>query len=454
MDLVDIVATPIVWMAGGVLVGQQARRLPQRLATWAYVGYAAHLVAGLSQVVLTRDYFGGGDMFRYALEGGWVAEAVNRSPQALLPEAVKLAFQQEAHLPIHVTGAGSNTGSMVALSGLLLLITGGSLHATIAAIATSAYLGKLLLYRALRQRIPESSKGLLLACLLLPSAVFWSSGLLKESIAIGPTCAIAAILLRTRKWLSWRGALIVVLAVPIALVKTYILFALVIAASVVVYLERAGRRGTIAIKPWYLILGSSVAAGALVVLGRIFPEYAFDNLGESLAQLQVDGQRNPGGSNYFFATGQERSLAGQLGYAPIAIATSLFRPFFFEFHNAASFVAAAESSVISLLALRAMIKRRWRELLQSILNSPVLAFCAAFTLAFGLGVGLGTTNMGTLSRYRVPLMPFWATLLIIWNADLFDRKTAPRSPAGHAASRDMVTSKRRLRGRRAAEADA
>jgi hypothetical protein len=45
-----------------------------------------------------------------------------------------------------------------------------------------------------------------------------------------------------------------------------------------------------------------------------------------------------------------------------------------------------------------------------------MMFCATFTLALALGTGLATTNLGTLSRYRAPMMPFFFTLLLVLRA--------------------------------------
>jgi len=36
-----------------------------------------------------------------------------------------------------------------------------------------------------------------------------------------------------------------------------------------------------------------------------------------------------------------------------------------------------------------------------------------FVLVLALGTGLSTANLGTLSRYRAPMMPFFLLLLII-----------------------------------------
>jgi hypothetical protein len=35
-----------------------------------------------------------------------------------------------------------------------------------------------------------------------------------------------------------------------------------------------------------------------------------------------------------------------------------------------------------------------------------------FVVGLGIGVGLTTTNLGTLSRYRMPLVPFFGLLLM------------------------------------------
>lgn len=434
MSLADVIATPVIWIVGALVVARQAQHLPRRVTHWVYLGYCGHLLGGLAQVLLTRNYFGGGDMFLYALEGEWIAEAVSQNPGRFLPEVLALAFQRDANLPMPIIGVGSSTGSMAALSGLLHLATGGSLHGTIAIVAMSAYLGKLALYQTIRERMPERDGGLLIACLLLPSAMFWSAGLLKEAIAIGPLCLIVALLIQARGWWSWKTVLAVACAVPVALTKPYILMALLVAAAAMFYIRRASRRGAVTIRPVYLLLGAALAVGGLVLLGRLFPEYAVDSLAENLSRQQTVGQRVTGGSTYSIATGEQRSITGQLAFAPVAIVTALFRPFAFEFHNAPSFIAAVEMTLITLLAVRALVKRSWRGLLGQVLNSPILAFCVVFTLAFGLGVGLGTTNMGTLSRYRMPLMPFWATLLVVWNADLFERKAIRRSIASHAVA--------------------
>ncbi|HRA12632.1 MAG TPA: hypothetical protein PKX31_13225, partial [Chitinophagaceae bacterium] len=40
-------------------------------------------------------------------------------------------------------------------------------------------------------------------------------------------------------------------------------------------------------------------------------------------------------------------------------------------------------------------------------------FCLVFTLIFAFAVGISSYNFGTLSRYKIPCLPFYAVALIV-----------------------------------------
>ncbi len=92
---------------------------------------------------------------------------------------------------------------------------------------------------------------------------------------------------------------------------------------------------------------------------------------------------------------------------------SLFRPLPFEVSNAAVLLNVVEMLMIMALWVRLLTVRPWRQTLRMITMSPALMFCVSFVLIFGTIVGLSTTNVGTLSRYRVPMMPMYVLLLLI-----------------------------------------
>ena len=102
-------------------------------------------------------------------------------------------------------------------------------------------------------------------------------------------------------------------------------------------------------------------------------------------------------------------------YLPVALLTSLYRPLLIEARNALQFVSALEMTVFLLLTIRAFLRKGARGVWRALMAKPVLVMSAVFAIVLGIGVGLATSNLGALSRYRVPLMPFYLMLLLALN---------------------------------------
>src|SRR5207237_10919847 len=138
---------------------------------------------------------------------------------------------------------------------------------------------------------------------------------------------------------AWRGDLlqgalfVVIPATLLAMIKPYVLFPLLLGAGVWFYWQRSIENANRAplFRPFYLIGGFLIAIGGIVALGEFFPAYAIDSLAQQTAHFQEIGETVEGGSNYSLgAETMERSVSGQLAFAPLALVTALFRPFIFE----------------------------------------------------------------------------------------------------------------------------
>ena len=77
------------------------------------------------------------------------------------------------------------------------------------------------------------------------------------------------------------------------------------------------------------------------------------------------------------------------------------------------FLNALETSALLFLTLRLLIRGGISRVSQAVLSSPLLVFCLVFTIVMGTAVGLASTNLGSLSRYRMPFMPFFVGLVLI-----------------------------------------
>lgn len=405
----------LVIVVGLAVAGLQASRFGKQESIWLVASYAAHVVTAFVQLVFTHTMYGFGDMDGYAANGEMLAATMRIDPGQFVPEVIKLLFQQEAMLPVEIGGQRSSTGSMSALSGLLAFLTGGGIYTLSVIVSIGAHFGKVYLYKAFCDAFPEvSRKRLLFAAFFVPSEVFWSCGLIKEGVAmLGLGYAIWGVqrLIRGDRLLAIPsigfGSLVV------GLFKSYILVAIV-AGTVAYFFFNAPKRQALLSRPVNILAGALIGAAGSAAILRLFPNYRPDAVAEQAAYYQEMGQVISGGSTYAIGDATRTSFAGQLAFAPIALITSLFRPFIFEARSPQVFVNALETTTILVLLARLFWRQPLARTLAQITSQPMLVFAVAFCIVFGVGVGLTTTNLGTLSRYRMPLVPFlWLFVLVL-----------------------------------------
>lgn len=385
----------------------------------AIAGFAllAHIAAAVAQEIIYRYVYGGGDMMVYQWYGAHIADLIVASPGEYLPEALKLLFQQEHALPFRVIGSGSSTGSMSGLASLLTVVVGNELYVMGAVVGVASAVGLVMIHDDLRTELPTHLHArTAFALMLLPSVVFWTSALLKESVIMLPialtTRGIVDVVRRRR--LARGVALATIGGVGIALFKPYILAGFFAAFPAFYLAHRASVQNVpFRISPSKSILAGVGAAVFLVAFGRLFEQYDVADLGAQLSIEQQNTLRAAGGSTYQLVTTDSTSLASQLAFTPIAIFTTLFRPLIFEAHNAQALANALEATVLFVLFARGTVRRRLGSVVRFILDRPVLVLTQSYALVIAVGVGLATTNLGTLSRYRVPMYAHFAVVCVL-----------------------------------------
>jgi len=410
----ELLATTAVVVALLVVVAVVAAKYEAYERPYLWASFVAHQLSAVAMVVVTRDYYEGGDMLAYSFFGSLNAARL-RDDFFGHGAALLDVFLQREGAAVRLGMMGSSTGSMHAVSAALMFLFNDSLHAVCAAIAGGAFFAKIAIYDIATHELPSiSKKRLLMACLLIPSAVFWSSGLLKEPIAMlglgammrgGYLIAVAKGRMRALAWIL-SGGLVV------ALLKPYLLPPLGLGAAFW-YMMRAQRRSGVELfrRTRSLAFASVLAFAAIGLTGSVAPYLAPENLAEETLKMQAIGARFEGGSNYTLAPATATSLGGQLALVPIAMATALLRPAIFEATSPLVFFNSLEMLIITLLLASVLLRRGLIDTLRTLAGHPALLFCAVFVAGLAIGVGLTTTNLGTLSRYRMPLMPFFGILL-------------------------------------------
>lgn len=416
MDVVSVVFwTFFGWMAFNA-VAPRFRSEEQR---WMRYSFALHVAFGVLHVLVVKHVLGGGDMFWYHGAGTELAELWQSDPQRWTGELLKLTFRQKAIFPFWVHGAGTSTGAMFGLSAWILLLCGKSLYGACVFLSVLNFFSRLVVYTVFRRLVaPHFHRYLALAILLLPSAIFWTAGLLKESVAMtGVGIAVLGGYLLAERSAYVRGiALIAAGGCTAYLVKPYVLFPFFIAVPVwyLAYKLREESGGAaILLTPMRFVMFGVLLIAGLGVLAVAVPSLSVDALGDELASVQYAGTTVTGSTNYQLVNAEASAQGGnaQLKYAPLAFFFAITRPWFFEVRSGQAVIAAFESTVLALILLRALRQVGARAWLRSILAQPWLLFCASYVVIFGTAVGLSSTNVGSLSRYRVPMMGFYAVIV-------------------------------------------
>jgi len=404
-DLVPSLFAVIILGGPQLFIGNARHRAAMGLAV------VIHTVAALSMVWVVRDYYGYGDMLAYWRGGVRLAAAASGNGD-VWGDILLLALQQPNSLS--VIGNGWSTGSMHAFSAILCFLFSDSLPAICIAISLAGLAARRWLFESLVSVFPGLDSRLFVACIFVPSVVFWTAGLLKEAIAM-PGLAIASGV--SVRWLGRRltAPSAAMLALPgwvlIGLTKPYILFPLTgaIAAGWVWARSPNGAR-RLPQRLTRLSVSLAVAVILFVALGNVFPRYSIANIADSTEDLRQLGITHAGGSTITPVGGS--GSGGLLLLAPVGVLTTLFRPFFFEAKSALMVMSALEMSVFGVLVLRALARGPRRAVLL-VSRSWIAIFCFVFVALFAVAVGVSTVNLGTLSRYRVPMMPLYAVMLAV-----------------------------------------
>ncbi len=415
-----------------------------RAMRWAFAGAA---VSAPLMILVTKYVLGGGDMFWYFRTGNQLIDLLMTNPGRWGAEIFKLSTRLTAQFPfwVHGAGGGTSTGAMFGIGTWIMLICGKSTYATCMLISLLNFASRVAFYHAMRPLFHERHRVILVfVCVGVPSQVFWTAGLLKEAVAmIGLGWAMLGVSWVARHGMLLRGGVLIFLGcVPSYMVKPYLLFPFVIAMGVWIATERLvsqSEDGRLRINPLYLVVGVLVSIAAVTILGTLFPQYSVGQLGDEFETIQTAGTNVGGDTNYQILAPPEYdgppSLTRQILMAPLGLLFALTRPVFFEVRSLQLLVNSIETTAFTFFFLRMFVVNGAARVWATIMRTPVLLVCIAYVGVFGAAVGLASTNVGSLSRYRVPMMGMYA-LIIFGLPALMEQAAAAKQPAVDAETEE------------------
>lgn len=284
--------------------------------------------------------------------------------------------------------------------------------------ALIAFSGSWKLFLFFYEQHPKLHKKFAIAILYLPTFVFWSAGILKDSICVAAvgwiTYGLYEIFYR-KTGLIKNSIIVLVFSYLLIVLKVYILISYVPFFILFIILKNIQHVNNIALKYLLapaLILGSMWGfTKALNSYGDELGQFAVKDLSKSVKRYNIayEQQTGSGSANSNFSLGVEfdGTMGGLVKLAPIAIATTFFRPFLWESHKPSILLSSLEALILMLFTVYIIFKAGFFKFFKLIASDPLIMYCFLFSCVFALFVGASTLNFGSLVRYKIPCMPFY-----------------------------------------------
>ena len=425
MELRDLIVTPIilfiVYAAAYVVRPWVTDHVNRR---YFFPALTIRIFGALAVGFLYQYYYDGGDTFAYHTHGSrplW--EAMIDSPV----NGIRLLFSDGEYGPGIWDTANRiwywkdpQSFFVIRIAAILDLLTFSSYSATAVLFAVIAFAGGWMFFLTFYKLYPELHRWVAFSILFIPTVVFWGSGIFKDTITLSAlgvaTYTFHRIFIDRR--ISVFSILLMLFSFWVIFsIKKYILLCFLPAVLlwwVATYLSRiSSLMLRMILAPLTGVIAILLAYYAVLKVGEDDPRYQISKLAETARVTSYDirygwGARTGEGSGYTLGE-LDGSWQSMVALAPQAINISLFRPYLWEVDNPLMILSALEALLLLSLTVHLAWSVRWK--LFDYLQRPDVLFCLIFAIVFAFAVGISTFNFGTLSRYKIPMMPYFLLVL-------------------------------------------
>ena len=427
LSIYDILLTPLyiigAYTYGYYVTKKNIRSKPEY--TYFTKGLMVRVFGAIALGLVYFFYYSGGDTTNYYQTSsayanllfkdqedfwiGWLGNGTNHY----------FNFDESTGYPVY---RPRDSHSFFVVKLLIPIVTIGlhSYFSTAVLVACVTYGGLWKLYQTFLKEFPDLKREFAIACLFIPSCVFWGSGLMKDSFTLSAvgwfTYSFYHFFIKKERKLSY-GLYIFISGFIILAIKPYIFFALLpgsilwLSNNIVKKINHSFIR--FLATPIILSIGALTGYLALVKMGDNLGQYQLDNVLDKAVVTQKDMKSEHYGGKTYDIGEFDASLTGIFAKAPIAIFSGIFRPGIWDVRNPVMLISSLENSYLLILTIFLLIKLKIFGFFSLIRKNPMLLFCMLFSLFFAFSVGLTVANFGSLVRLRIPELPFFVAGIFI-----------------------------------------
>ncbi len=368
------------------------------------------ITAGLLLGYIYLNHFEGSDTRLYYEEATKIAEYASETRQSVFD----ILFSNSEN-GIHPQSSFSGQPRAIFFTKIVYLfywITGGSFWLISVYFSLVSFLALWMLYQQLVVQNLVGRMTAMISLLLWPSVVFWSSGILKESISMAciALMCFVVITISNRTRINFAHILIY-LAASYFLFKVKYYYAGILIPMQLSYLTiffLKERTTYLNAKTVSAVAFLCLFGGIVLLTSQLHYNLRLSNIGEVIVNnYHLFEQKSDPGKMVHFEHLRPDVLSF-VKYSPKAWFAGWFRPFVFDIENAWSLIAAIENTMLFLLFIFQLknVKKLWSN--DGNLRIAILLFC----LLMGIFLTYSAPNFGTLVRYKVGFLPFLLLLIL------------------------------------------
>lgn len=438
LDPVELVAYPTILIL--ILIwawrkGKQ-RSLTEPDYKYFFIGVLAKILGASAFCAVYTYYYKGGDTIAYYESARAYVNLLFEDPTSFWTAYTHGAVEENMYLFKSTTGypwgymfMDPKTNLLIrVITPFVLLGMNGYLLSSIF-FSLACFAGTWKLYRLFCNYYPDYRKYLAITILLFPSAVFWGSGMLKDTLTFSSVCWLVvgfeSFFIRKKRSIS--NILILVFSfLLLLLIKPYFIIAVIPGCIIWNFYDRILKIKNTLIRvsaiPFILVFSSVL--GYVVLVNAI--GFSIDSLLEEAVVKQADLKREEYNGNSFDIGTYEPTLQGASTVAVPAMVAGLFRPFLWEAKNVVMIFSGMENFFVLVLLILVLFRVRVIGFFSLVFRHPIVMFCLFYTLIFSLIVGLSTSNFGALVRFKIAFLPFFTSALLIMFFEASRKKSASR----------------------------
>ena len=389
-------------------------------------GLITKISGSIAFVIISLYYYQNGDTFLYFQ----IAEDLRMNLFLNFRETLSTVFTSYAELGSHDFNPiekynyyyeRTSNWDFGRLVFIFNLISFGSYLVSSILMGVVSFLGLWLGYKTLCRLDLQISKLMFAPFFLIPTALIWSSGILKDTIIMG---VVGLLLFSFSEIFILRRKIILNIIIVLGgifilqLFRPVLLFVFI---PVLIFWGFLYLTGSIRIKKVKILTRVGVII-SIATIGWLVNQhvvadsskYKIDNFMKTLHGFQSfhSMEEFSKGQNVYTLGGIMSSPKEVVMKMPAAINVTFFRPYVWEVNNVGMLLGCLESLILFGLFVYVVIVSR-NTMINTLLQNREVIFMTLFSVTYAVIVGVSSYNFGALSRYKIPAVMFFLVSLLI-----------------------------------------